>query len=667
MKTTLFLTCALCLLVQNIFGQEEYQRIHPKQRHHELRNPRDLSEPIDIHNQHKFKVGDRDIQINTPKGQNPNEQQFKVVKNVITEDFLVNDDVTGVSDQMYASVAMDGSGNIVIVWMDERNGNFDIYYQRYNSNGIAQGVNTKVNDVAGTVRPSISIDGSGNFVIVWVDYRNGNSDIYYQRYNSVGTAQGVNTKANDDTGNAVQGYPSISMDGSSNFVIVWDDYRNGDLDIYYQRYNSIGTAQGVNTKTNDDAGSRDQQLPSISVDGSGNFVIVWEDRRNGNGQIDIYYQRYNSIGTAQGVNIKANDDAGTAYQRWPSISMDGSGNFVIVWHDERNGSDIYYQRYNSIGTAQGVNTKVNDDAGTQYYPSIAMDGGGNFVIVWQDYRYGINNPPDIIGQRYFSNGNANGSNYSIVADGPNHGEVDPVVAANNNKIIFSWMDDRRSKGWDIYGKIVGWDWNGVVPVELTSFEAAVTGIAVQLNWATATERNNRGFQIERKTENPEWKIIGFREGKGTTTIPQEYSFIDNLNEVNVTTFSYRLKQIDFNGTFEYSNVIEVEINTPLKFELSQNYPNPFNPSTKIKYTIPTLTSFLSQRERMSEGQVRVTLKVYDILGKEIVTLVDEYKPTGSYEVEFQSSAGNKQLASGIYFYQLKAGEFVETKKMILLR
>jgi len=142
------------------------------------------------------------------------------------------------------------------------------------------------------------------------------------------------------------------------------------------------------------------------------------------------------------------------------------------------------------------------------------------------------------------------------------------------------------------------------------------------------------------------KNIAFVEGYGTTTETHNYSYVD----ANLTAgkYLYRLKQIDFNGQYEYSDVVEVEL-IPVQYALFQNYPNPFNPSTKITYTIPEL-SF-------------ITLKVYDVLGKEIATLVNEEKPAGNYEVEFDSS----ELTSGIYFYRLQAGSFVETKKMILLK
>jgi len=174
-------------------------------------------------------------------------------------------------------------------------------------------------------------------------------------------------------------------------------------------------------------------------------------------------QRYTSAGGVLGVNTMVNDDAVSEFQMYPSISMDVIGNFVIVWQDYRNLNwDIYCQRYTSTGTALGANIKVNDDAGNKYQklPSISMDGVGDFVMVWQDNRYGLNNP-DIIGQRYYSNGNPNGGNYLIVADGPYEGEISPVRCADNASIIFSWQDNRRSEGWDIYAKIVDWNWNGV--------------------------------------------------------------------------------------------------------------------------------------------------------------------------------------------------------------
>ncbi len=189
----------------------------------------------------------------------------------------------------------------------------------------------------------------------------------------------------------------------------------------------------------------------------------------------------------------------------------------------------------------------------------------------------------------------------------------------------------------------------IIPVELISFAGNVIDGKVQLRWSTATETNNMGFEIYRANQNGEqsWKKIGFMQGHGTTTEPQSYSFMDE--SILSGTYQYRLKQLDYDGSYEYSNIIEVEVGIPTEYSLEQNYPNPFNPTTTVRYEIPAL-SF-------------VTLKVYDVLGSEIATLVSEEKPVGNYEVEFDGSG----LTSGVYFYTLQAGDFVETKKIVLMK
>jgi hypothetical protein len=201
----------------------------------------------------------------------------------------------------------------------------------------------------------------------------------------------------------------------------------------------------------------------------------------------------------------------------------------------------------------------------------------------------------------------------------------------------------------------------VIPVELVSFNANVSGSDVVLNWITATETNNYGFEIERKIlkqsalggQDDNWRVVGFIEGKGTTTEIHHYSF----NDKNLLPgkYRYRLKQIDFDGSINYSNTIEVNVRIPVEFSLEQNFPNPFNPSTKIKFIIPQVASGFSLS--------KVSIKVYDMLGREAATLVDEFKPAGSYEVEFNAS----NLSSGTYFYRITADKFSSVKKMILVK
>ena len=195
---------------------------------------------------------------------------------------------------------------------------------------------------------------------------------------------------------------------------------------------------------------------------------------------------------------------------------------------------------------------------------------------------------------------------------------------------------------------------GVIPVELTAFTASTSKGTVTLNWTTATETNNHLFEIERSIGDGQFTTIGYVEGHGTTTEIQSYQYIDNVSDIQATSLSYRLKQIDYDGSFEYSEVVEVTNPAPTDFVLHQNYPNPFNPTTRIKYSIPS---------NVKSETPKVSLKVYDILGNEVVTLVNEEKTAGSFNVAFDATS----LPSGVYFYRLTMGSYAVTKKMLYLK
>jgi hypothetical protein len=489
--------------------------------------------------------------------------------------FKANDDI-GSADQLYPSIALDNFGNFIITWIDLRNGssyrgieweNSDIYAQRCDPSGIRIGSNFKVNDVSGSAElspPTIATTGSGNSVIAWEDNRNGHQDIYAQRYDSAGAPLGSNFKVH--AGDWYLQFPAVAMNSCGSFVITWQvsgPYHYYFFYIYAQRFDSSGTFLGSSFRVDAGVGTAEFSTPAIAMDESGNFAITWES-----GSSDIYAQRYDSSGITLGSAFKVNASDGWVDQHNPAISMDTLGNFVITWEDETNGNfDIYAQRYDSSGSPLGSNFKVNDDLGTapQQNPAIAMDGASNFVIIWEDYRNGLSKPT-LYAQRYDSDGNPIGNNYLV----PNYQYANfaqryPTVTSNSSNIYFGWMDNRRAKGWDIYAKVVDWNWT--------------------------------------KVEEDE------------------------------------------------------EVTLPNAFELYQNYPNPFNPTTTIRFTV--------------EGQrrpIRTTLKIHNILGQKMRTLVDELKRAGSYEVIWDGKDDRgKEVASGIYFYQLKAGDFIETKKMLLLR
>lgn len=192
----------------------------------------------------------------------------------------------------------------------------------------------------------------------------------------------------------------------------------------------------------------------------------------------------------------------------------------------------------------------------------------------------------------------------------------------------------------------------VIPVELSAFTANAYMNTVRLEWSTASELNNRGFEVERRLQGQEYQKIGFVEGKGTTTETQHYSFTDA--RLSSGTYSYRLKQIDFDGTVSYSSSVEVEIIQPVEFSLSQNYPNPFNPTTTIQFSLPMNS--------------RVELKIFNVLGQEVRTLLNREMESGYHEINFDAS----ELSSGVYFYKLETTAVngmnnSAVKKMILTK
>ena len=227
--------------------------------------------------------------------------------------------------------------------------------------------------------------------------------------------------------------------------------------------------------------------------------------------------------------------------------------------------------------------------------------------------------------------------------------------AQIKQFMYDWAIDLGDPGFDNvfgYGRADAFEMfdNTSLPVELSSFSASTIGSTVKLSWKTETEVNNYGFDVERSelsAERQAWEKIGFVNGNGNSNSPKSYTFTDT--DVLSGKYSYRLKQIDNDGKFEYSKVIEVDLGAPTKFELSQNYPNPFNPVTTIRFSLP------------EAGNVKLTL--FNILGQEIKTLVNDFKESGVHTINFDAT----DLNSGMYIYKIEAGNFVQTRKMTLIK
>jgi hypothetical protein len=190
--------------------------------------------------------------------------------------------------------------------------------------------------------------------------------------------------------------------------------------------------------------------------------------------------------------------------------------------------------------------------------------------------------------------------------------------------------------------------NGPLPVELTLFTAVMGNNEINLFWKTETEVDNYGFNLERRINDSEWMVISFIPGSGNSNSPKEYSYTDKDLFTGGSKFQYRLKQMDTDGQFEYSDVVEVEI-VPTKFELSQNYPNPFNPSTTIRFSLP------------KETQLKIN--IYNMLGELVETLAEGIYEAGYHKVTLNAST----LSSGAYIYRIESSQYVQTKKMLLIK
>ena len=473
----------------------------------------------------------------------------------------------------------------------------------------------------------------------------------FWEYQVAGTSQNLNSVYMHDTqsgwicGNAGTLLKTTNAGQNWNQVNVTSNNLNSILFAT----STIGIAVGANgtiirttdggTSWNTITSTTTQTLRKISK-GSGLLVAVGD-----NGTVLISLDNglnWTSKTSGTTTSLKSAGVFGTS-QIWIGgdnglirYSSDIGDNWVTQTSGFSNNAVNDIQFVNNIGFAagNGANFIYTTDQGQTWVP--------NNSGVWSDL-YGV----------YFLDANI-GWGVSIVGtiyfttDGGNSWTSQPCGSAFTLREAYFL---HQGKGWTVgdNGTIAMFTDN-TVPVELNSFSAVVDGNNVNLTWSTATETNNRGFEIERKNINSDYQVVGFINGQGTTTELHSYSFSDkNLIEGK---YNYRIKQIDFEGSFEYYELSsEIIITSPNNFSLEQNYPNPFNPSTNIRFTLPVAGN--------------VSLKVFDALGNEVSALVNENKEAGSYNVEFRIN--NERISSGIYFYKLETEGFVETKKMLLLK
>jgi hypothetical protein len=319
-------------------------------------------------------------------------------------DVRVNQNIT---DAHYnPSVAVDSDGNAIIVWYDRRDGYYEVYAQKLNSTGVSQWGSNDLRvsqNLSSVLRDNcdVAVDSDGNSIIIWRDARNGDSDIYAQKLDPNGIAQwgSEDVKVNQNSDTKIQIYPAVILDTDGNTIVVWQDYRNNNPDIYAQKLNLTGDVLWgpFDKKVNQYLDSTKQEYPDVDLDQNGNAVVVWMDERNGTSNYDIYAQKLDSNGDPKwgSSDIKVNQNTRSAQQYYPAVGVDSNGNAVVVWRDKRNsalGDDIYAQRLNSSGAAQlgssDLKINQNQDTDDQYQTVVAIDQNGNAIIIWNDNRNG---------------------------------------------------------------------------------------------------------------------------------------------------------------------------------------------------------------------------------------------------------------------------------------
>ncbi|UCD63376.1 MAG: T9SS type A sorting domain-containing protein [Candidatus Zixiibacteriota bacterium] len=374
-------------------------------------------------------------------------------------DFIVNDD-GGRAAQSAPRIAVSPGQGFVITWVDRRSTTSSIYLQRFDADGFAVGYNFKINDEqveSYQFEPAVAASLAGGYATVWKDYRNGSypfdPDIYFQRFDSTVLPLGVNTNLTIEIPDSTKESPDIALSDRGRGVVVWADYRNRNWDIYGQLIAADGSLIGGNFRVNDDTGTGQQHAPRVAVSPQGWFVVTWYDNRDGND--DIFFQRYDSLANRLGVNVKANADSQGARQAFPDIATDGSGHFTVVWVDWRNGTypldpDIYSRKYDTLLTPVTDEIRVNTDGlqTAQREPAIAADRMGNVAIVWSD---STSASWDITGQMIDVNGIVREANFRA-NDFAESAQLDADVAVDGAYRYVCWTDNRNGN-WDIFAAV----------------------------------------------------------------------------------------------------------------------------------------------------------------------------------------------------------------------
>ncbi|KPJ59273.1 MAG: hypothetical protein AMJ46_11940 [Latescibacteria bacterium DG_63] len=553
-------------------------------------------------------------------------------------------------NQMDPRIVSDGTGGAIMTWRDYRTvTDYDVYAQRVDADGNVMWTEDGEAVCLAPEHqffPEIASDNAGGAIIAWYDYRNAtDANIYAQRLDPSGDTLWVENGVGVCTFGGDQKEVSIVADGSGGAVMAWFDARFKG--IYAQRVdadgNALWTADGV--AVCEAAG--EQRVPRLVSDGAGGAIIVWRDYRSAL-DFDIYAQRVDAWGnvtwTTDGVPVCSE----TGHQQDPEIMADGDGGAIMVWQDARF-TGIYAQRVDTLGAmswmADGV--PVCTTTGMQRAPELALDGAGGAIITWRDYR---GSSYDVYAQRL----NASGAPLWTVNGVPICSALDDqrdpkIVSDGVGGAITAWHDYRNIGNYDIYAHRV--DANGVTDIVFASASAIGRNGCVVLSWEMGVDVSETSFLIQRgESAEGEFATLSVPVFKSSA-----HSFTCTDNTVLPRrTYWYRIVLSGSSGEEVYGPIRVYVSPVAVAYRLHQSFPNPFNPFCTIRFEVPHAGP--------------VTLRIFDASGSLVRTLVDGWREAAEYSEIWDGRADDgSAMPSGVYFYELEAGDFEAGKKMVLLR
>lgn len=282
----------------------------------------------------------------------------------------------------FPKLALDSSDNIHLVWQENRDGNAEIYYKKLDNNGGNLTLDIRLTtDPSISFYPSVSRDASGNVHVVWLDDRDLNGEIYYTKLSNTGAT--IIDDLRITTNTADSAFPSLASDSGGNLHLVWVDGRDGNAEIYYKKLDNSGASLSIDIRLTTDPAISTQ--PAIAVDSNNNLHVVWTDDRDGNSE--IYYKKLDNNGNNLTADIRLTNNP--ADSSFPALARDPFNFIHVAWLDDRDGNpEIYYKKLDNNGAQLVADTRLTTNIEVSWFPAISSDASGYVQIAWTDNRDG---------------------------------------------------------------------------------------------------------------------------------------------------------------------------------------------------------------------------------------------------------------------------------------